>query len=350
MDPNRLHELEHLRYLAQQQRETEELYRQTLEEIFLFAVGITLVRPVFRLTDYPILNNHVTQTLTAFRVKLEAKLINGIREGFARSDRKNAALIKQAYGETLPLPLQSVNQQAFTDFITRHTRRLTLSDRVWRLSCQLQSQIEQTLYVGISEGQPATKMALEAKRYLREPDRLFRRVRDAKGKLVLSEPAKLYHPGAGIYRSSFANALRLTATETNRAYRTADHERWKENKLVLGIEVKLSRSHPTNNETVRCDLLAGKYSKDFKFTGWHIKCLCFATPLLPTKEEYDKYEDAILRGEADSFKFSNVVTGIPEESKQWIRDNQEVFENWKNPPLFIQDNPRLIKKELAKQE
>ena len=34
-----------------------------------------------------------------------------------------------------------------------------------------------------------------------------------------------------------------------------------------------------------CDELKGDYPKDFKFTGWHPHCRCYATPLLKTPEE-----------------------------------------------------------------
>ena len=55
---------------------------------------------------------------------------------------------------------------------------------------------------------------------------------------------KDYHPGQGVYRSSYKNALRLAATETNKAFRTADYERWQNMDFVTGIEVERS---PTNH-------------------------------------------------------------------------------------------------------
>ena len=67
------------------------------------------------------------------------------------------------------------------------------------------------------------RMSRDVCGYLRNPDKLFRRVRDKHGNLRLSKAAKAYHPGRGVYRSSYRNALRLTATENNMAYRTADH-------------------------------------------------------------------------------------------------------------------------------
>src|SRR5690606_19096834 len=139
-------------------------------------------------------------------------------------------------------------------------------------SSQFRSEIEQGLYAGISEGMPAAKMASEQKKYLREPNKLFRRVRDASGKLVLSKAAREYHPGQGVYRSSFKNSLRLTRTETNMAYRTADYERYSRTKFILGFEVRLSANHPKFDI---CDHMTGNYPSTFKFIGWHPNCLCY---------------------------------------------------------------------------
>lgn len=101
--------------------------------------------------------------------------------------------------------------------------------------------------------------------------KLFRRVRDEHGELQLSKRAAVFHPGRGVYRSSYKNARRLAATETNIAYMTADYERWQQLDFVVGIEIKLSNNHTLNGVpfTDICDDLKGRYPKDFKFTGWH---------------------------------------------------------------------------------
>ena len=108
------------------------------------------------------------------------------------------------------------------------------------------------------------------------------RVRDKHGNLRLSKAAKAYHPGRGVYRSSYRNALRLTATENNMAYRTADHLRWQQQPFVVGIEIKLSNNHTCKGVIGRfvdiCDDRAGVYPKDFKFVGWHPHCRCYCVP------------------------------------------------------------------------
>lgn len=130
----------------------------------------------------------------------------------------------------------------------------------------------------------------------------------------------------------------MTVQETNSAYRTADAEHWKSTKFVLGVEVKLSRSHPVFDV---CDSFVSIFPPDYKHTGFHVKYLCYSQPLLPSPEEYSKYEDAILRGEEYQFKFKGKVLDIHPKAKQWILDNREKIEGWKSRPLFMQDNPKL---------
>ena len=87
------------------------------------------------------------------------------------------------------------------------------------------------------------------------------RVRDEPGQLQLSKRAKEFHPGAGVYRSSYKNARRLAVTETNMAYHKADNERWRQLDFVLGYEVQVSGTNP--NVCPLCMELAGKYPKEF---------------------------------------------------------------------------------------
>ncbi|PSR54165.1 hypothetical protein AHMF7605_11850 [Adhaeribacter arboris] len=342
-DINREYEAQHLQNLASQQKQVQVLYYAVLDEVFRASTGITITNTTFRITDYPALNSAITRILTAFQQQLMITLVNGIQGEFNLSTAKNLALLEQKYG-TVAEPVKQAfrNQQAFSNFIARKTRRLTLSDRVWNLTNQLQAEIEQTLFVGLSEGQSAAKMAQEAKRFLKEPDRLFRRLRNAKGKLVLSKPAKLYKPGVGIYKSSYKNALRLSRTETNAAYRAADGEQWKNTKFVLGYEIKLSRNHPAYDI---CDNLAGVYPVDFDWVHWHPNCICYKIPVLASKEQYDKYEDALLVGEADKFKFEGRIKDVSPAFKAYVAENREKMEGWKQLPNWMVENKRFVKSE-----
>ena len=168
---------------------------------------------------------------------------------------------------------------------------------------------------------------------LKEPDKVFRRVRDKKtGELKLSRPAQAYNPGRGVYRSSVMNARRLTRTEVNMAYRASDHDRWNRLDFILGIEIKLSKSHSEKMpEGDICDEAAGKYPKEFKFVGFHPLCYCYAVPVLPSKTDFVEHltEGAPITGH---------VSEIPEGLKEWVASNRDRVKNYKSQPFWVEDN------------
>lgn len=208
--------------------------------------------------------------------------------------------------------------------------QFNLSDRVWNLSQQTQEQLEVGLKSGIFNGRDPRKLARDFKQFLKEPNRRYRRVRNAEGKLVLSNPAKQYHPGQGVYRSSYKNALRLARTEVTMAYRKADSVRREQMDFVMGIRVRLSPAHPRYDI---CDELEGKYPKGFVFVGWHPQCICYTTSILYPE---DKFLDHLNNGTPIDKRHQ--VKDIPKRAKQYIKDHAEQIKGWKNEPYFIRDN------------
>ncbi|MCC8153793.1 MAG: hypothetical protein LIP01_05985 [Tannerellaceae bacterium] len=156
---------------------------------------------------------------------------------------------------------------------------------------------------------------------------------------MLSQRARSYNPGPGQYRSSYLNAQRVARTETNIAYKTADYERWQNLDFVVGIEIRNS-----NNPNIckLCINLAGKYPKDFKFTGWHPQCRCFVVTILASEEEIDKLLDKILADEDTAdFHSENKITSLPDNLENWIEANAEKIKDAKERntlPYFIKDN------------
>lgn len=207
-------------------------------------------------------------------------------------------------------------------YVNRKTRGLTLSNRVWRLKNGMLEQIEAALQVGISEGKSAHDIAMDLKKYLKEPDRLFRRVRDADGELKLSRAAKNYRPGRGVYRSSYQNALRLATNEINKAYRVAQWEQWQDIKFIVGYEVKRSNH---KYDCPVCEALKGKYPKTFKWSHWHVRCRCFVVPILASMEEFLKQEDDILADRTPDYSSENTVTDFPAGFKKWIDENKHRY-------------------------
>ncbi|MGX8695374.1 MAG: hypothetical protein ACSW8D_03225, partial [Prevotella sp.] len=186
----------------------------------------------------------------------------------------------------------------------------------------------------------------EVRNLLHNPDALFRRVRDNRGLLHLSRNAKAYHPGQGVYRSAYMNARRMAATEINMAYRTADHLRVQQMDFVVGIEVHLSGNHnckgvPPGQFVDICDELQGRYPKDFKFTGWHPFCRCYATTVLKTRQEMKEDAARIRNGEKPSEGSVNSVDTFPEGFTKWVDRNQQRIATARTLPYFLRDNGQI---------
>lgn len=216
-----------------------------------------------------------------------------------------------------------------------------ISDAVWKQSEQLRAEMELALSVALKSGTSADNFSREIRGYLNEPNKLFRRVRDEFGNLVLSKAAAAYHPGRGVYRSSYKNARRLAATEINMAYRKADYDRWQKLDFVIGVRIALSREHPYYD---MCDELAGDYPKDFVFVGWHPHCRCIATPILQNIEDFKNG----VPPEEDLFK----VDKVPDNFNKWVLNNEirinRALSGQSTMPFFLRDNKGAMEKALGR--
>ncbi|PNE28549.1 hypothetical protein BHU09_06475 [Tannerella sp. oral taxon 808] len=179
------------------------------------------------------------------------------------------------------------NAHAFRSFMQRKEAGMNLSERIWKATESAKENLAYFVASGVAEGRPAALISQDIRALLLEPDRRFHRIRNARGQLVLSRPMREYHPGAGVYRSSYMNALRVGATETNIAYHEADHERWQRLDFVLGVKVE--RSGTSSKPCPVCDAMQGTYPKGFKFLPWHPFCICHATPVMLSGEEFTDY-------------------------------------------------------------
>ena len=192
---------------------------------------------------------------------------------------------------------------------------LKLSDRVWNITQQTKSQLEFYLDSGVVAGRNSNGISSDIRQILQNPQKRFRRIRNEKGELVLSQPMKDYHPGQGVYRSAYKNALRTSATTTNTAYRSADYERWSKQDFILGIEIQ--RSANNRGPCKICDAMVGKYPKTFKFTVFHPFCICFATPITM---EPENFADFLLN---DTVPKEQVITDIPQGAKDFVSENKD---------------------------
>lgn len=347
-DLSKKYEAIHIANRVKLQKRVKKAYLKAIDKIFPLVGSIKLKDKNFNLNNYPVLKRKVKEALKEFHDEVELILVNGIKSDWELSLEKNVSLMSKAYdakniSDAVKKIIFDPREKALESFLNIKESGLGLSDMVWKYTNQFQSEIEQGIYAGLSEGKSAAKMATEQKQYLQEPEKLFRRVRDADGKLVLSKAAKAFKPGQGVYRSSFKNAFRFTRTITNTAYRTADYDRWNAIPFVLGIDVKLSNNHPRFDI---CDKLVGQYPSTYKHTGFHTQCLCYAVPKLASPEDYDKYEDAILSGNASDYEFKGSVNDIPQGAKTWYKTNKATIDKYKSQPYFLRDNKKFFLKHL----
>lgn len=339
----------HRLHMQNYERLITKAYDRAIYEAVAIAVTLPKGKPseeLFSFEKHPASKKRVEAMMSGLQGRMQGIIEQGMRAEWTLANNKTDALIKRVFGKKLndeaKHRLLSNNEDAREAFIQRKEKGLGLSDRVWRYTEQFKSEIEMGLDIGIRGGKSADELSRALRGFLREPNKLFRRVRDEHGQLKLSARAKAYHPGQGVYRSSYKNALRLAVTETNIAYRTADHERQKALDFVVGIEVHLSGNHTLNGKPFKCmcDDLVGKYPKDFKFTGWHPHCRCYTTPILKTPEEMARDTQKLLRGEPVDGHSVNEVKDLPQGFKAWMEENKSRIEGAKTLPYFIKDNPQ----------
>lgn len=311
----------------------------------------------FSFSDYPGANAAAQRIINTLASKMQSVISTGSRNQWLYACRKNDEFLSHIMS-TSRVPkkvlekMQDRNLKALDSFQNRKVNGMGLSKRVWNYAGQMKDTMEMGIDVGIGKGKSAVKLARDLKQYLKYPDKLFHKVKDKHGNLVLSKNAKAFHPGQGVYRSSVKNAQRLTRSEINMAYRQSDIMRWKQLDFVVGFEVKVSERHKewlkewkkhNPGKTEICDQLAGRYPKAFFFKGWHPQCMCHVIPIMMDRDEFNTDElnelKAAFKGEEyNKFTSRNTVTDVPDGLKNWVADNAEKSQGWKSAPYFIKEN------------
>lgn len=338
---------QHLKNLLKQALTLRDIFGTATDKAVALGAATGFCDPngEFLFDKFPAIKERVQELFRGLHGQLVSTISEGNRREWLLSAAKNDEMVKrlcERAGISTDRAKEWLrpNMEAFEAFQGRKERGMGLSDRVWRLTDQFKGELEMALELGLGDGKSAADLSRDVREYLNEPHKLFRRVRNEKGQLRLSKSAAAYHPGQGVYRSSYKNALRLTATENNMAYRTADHERWQQLDFVIGIEILLSNNHPCEDI---CDELAGVYPKTFKFVGWHPFCRCIAVPKLADEDEFIARQQALIDGQdVPEGGYSGEVTYMPDAFNNWVQNNAERIENVKNVPYFIRDNQELV--------
>lgn len=349
-----VYDRKHLKNLLARAKQIDDLFDQAAREGCRIGEGTGFKDGEFFFDNYPTAKKRIEELLAGLHKGLLTTMTEGDREEWLLSAAKNDAMVDSLFGArakygAVAEKWKEPNLKALDKFIKRKEQGMNLSDRVWKITGQFKGELELALELGLGEGKSAADLSRDVRQYLREPSKLFRRVRNEKGQLRLSKAAQAYHPGQGVYRSSYKNALRLTATENNMAYRTADYERWQTMDFVIGIQIKLSNNHTLNGRPFMdiCDTLQGTYPKTFKFVGWHPFCRCIAVPKLADEDEFIAQQQALIDGRESDVQFSGVVTEMPGNFVTWMQENEERISAASTEPYFIRDNRNVIKRITA---
>ncbi len=325
----------------------DQLYRDAINAITPLAAAQILPPGEFSLSGLPVLEAKIDQVISTLTRQINIYVVNGIKLQWELSNQKNNAIADIRLDPSLipagtRVAFYDTNVEALNKYLQDKENGLNLSDRVYKATAQFKAELEAGLGLGISKGQSAAEMGRDLRQYLKEPDKLFRRVRDEEGNLQLSKAAKAFHPGQGVYRSSVKNIERLTVTVTNNSYRKADVTKYQNMPFVLGYEWRRSANH---QQCDLCDAMVGEYPVDFVFTGGHPFCICYIVPILMNKDQFAAYQKLVLAGTdtpENVGKIAKRVTDIPEVAKAWLTDNAEKITNLKNTPYFWANNPKYM--------
>ena len=225
----------------------------------------------FRFSDYPATAERVRTLQSRMSDEIEAVVYRGTSAEWAASNEVQNLLatgVLKEYTGVIDRQKYRVlfqeNSDALRAFRDRVDKGMTISDKLWEQSGSMRTAMEEAISCAIRKGTSAVTLSKRISQYLKDYPKL---ARDYGKKYGIAATA-----GDCEYRS-----IRLAASEINMAYRNAENERWAQMDFVVGYEIKLSSNH--NCKGVKsghfydiCDELAGKYPKNFKWSGWHPMC------------------------------------------------------------------------------
>lgn len=292
----------------------------------------------FMWSDYPQTRKRIRDLQERFVEDIGAVIYSGTSEEWKNSNEVQDLLankVLQTYGATIGKKnyeiLYQPNNDALKAFQQRKDKGFTISDKLWNQSTLYKQELEEAISCAIQKGTSAIILSKQISKYLLDFPQLQKDYKERFGKASRSMDCE--------YRS-----IRLAASEINMAYRQAENLRWQQMDFVVGYEIKLSNNHTCNGKPFQdiCDILAGKYPKDFQWTGWHPLCRCYKIPILKTEEEFWEWDG---RSEATTASV-NEVKDVPDAFKKWINENIQRAKSWDSAPYFIRDNDKYIREDF----
>ncbi|MCM1576989.1 MAG: hypothetical protein NC035_08435 [Bacteroides sp.] len=288
----------------------------------------------FSFADYPQLKNKVVKLQENFVGDIGAVIMRGTSDEWKKSNQLQDMLadkVLQAYTGNKDRKKYThyyqTNSSQLKAFQRRKDKGMNISAKLWNQAEEYKTELEEVLSVAIEHGTDAITLSKRVSKYLNDFPSFQADYKEKFGTATRACDCE--------YRS-----IRLARSEINMAYRTAEQERWRQFDFVVGYEIKLSGSHPKEDI---CDSLAGKYPKDFVWTGWHPNDLCYCIPILKTEDEFFGDDRQIIS--------VNEVSDVPSAYYSWMRDNADKIDKVMNGsgtlPYFLKDNAKYIAREFS---
>ena len=225
----------------------------------------------FKWSDYPQTKKQIDDIQKHFVEDINATIYRGTTEEWKNSNEAQDLIVNKvlkAYNAQVDKEkykiLYQTNSDALKAFQNRKDKGFNISAKLWQQSMIYKEDLEAAISCAIQKGTSAVTLSKQISKYLLDFPLLQKDYKDRYGSAEHIQDCE--------YRS-----IRLARSEINMSYRAAENERWKQMDFVVGYEIKLSGNHnckgvPKGRYYDICDQLAGKYPKDFEWTGWHPNC------------------------------------------------------------------------------
>lgn len=328
----------------------DRLYSDYIKKLTSLGYGEDVLEDdaLFNFDNFPQLKSRLNDIFNDYYQNSLLCYKSGITDGVALAYNHDEMVI-DGYSVLTDKAIRVARDTAAATFISNRLKTkngLNLAQIVWNYCQQTKSEFEMamsnTIADGIKKGSSAEEVGKSIRKYLNDPDMMYRRYHTIKvqkngkkkdvvtwrrrriidGKVrFVEEP--LEKVGMGVYRSARKNALRVARTEINSAYHKARNERWQNEPFVIGQYIHVS---PQHNIDDICNDLEGRYPKDYVWISWHPQCICTSDPITIQGEEKKEFYKRLMAGEDMSNYVSPfAVLTMPEKYNQYIKDNSEAI-------------------------
>jgi len=162
-----------------------------------------------------------------------------------------------------------IHSQAMDALVRTSYGGIAFSRRVWDVTWPVERQIRNQINLAVLTGMSADKVSRNIRSYLGLP-KAFRGL-----------AFKEFHPGPGVYRSAYKNALRLAGTEINRGFVEGIFRYGMEKNWILGYIWRTGSGNPCEE----CEDNEGEYFPKDEPPNIPLHPHCYCWPEIVCKQE-----------------------------------------------------------------